>query len=71
MHRFPIALRGLDHGAPDAILYRAARILAFELQEQAARTGIHAGDLDQRRISDQVEQLSRAHCSFSFGGTVR
>ena len=61
-----IPLRRLDHRATDAVFDRAARILAFQFQEQPARTGIHAGDLDQRCISDQIEQLLRGHSSFSF-----
>src|SRR3546814_20354487 len=50
-------LRRLDHGLAEAILDRAAGILALELQEQAAGTGIQAAYLDHRRVADAVQNI--------------
>ena len=36
----PVALGRLDHGEADAILDRAAGVLAFQLDEQPARPGV-------------------------------
>ena len=46
---------GPDHRERDPVLDRTAGILAFQFEEQAARSGIEAGGFDQRRIADQVE----------------
>ena len=50
-----IALRGVDHAEADAVLDRAAGIVAFELEEQLAASGLEALGLDDRRIADQFE----------------
>ena len=50
-----VALGGLDHRQRDAVLDRAAGILAFELEEQPAGAGVELGELDDRRLADQVE----------------
>src|SRR3546814_13372626 len=52
-----VMLRRLDHRLADAILDRAAGILALELQEQAAGTGIQAAYLDPRRVADAVQNI--------------
>jgi len=51
----PVLFRRFDHRAADAILDGSTGILAFQLQEQLARAGVHTGYLDQGRISNQVE----------------
>ena len=53
--RLSVALGGLDHRQADAILDRAAGVLAFELGEQPAGAGIEMGQLDHRRVADEVE----------------
>ena len=45
----------------DAVLDRAARVCRFELEEQPARAGVEARDLDERRLADQVEDARRRH----------
>ena len=45
----------LDHRKTDAILDRATRIVAFELEEQLAAAGVEALGLDDRRVADQFE----------------
>jgi hypothetical protein len=50
-----VAFGGLDHRQADAVLDRAAGVLRFELQEQRARPGVEARDLDQRRVADQFQ----------------
>ena len=52
-----IALRRLDHRQRDAVLDRAAGILVLQLQEQAAGAGIEAGDLDQGRVADHLQNV--------------
>ena len=51
----PVALRRLDHRQGDAVLDRAAGVLAFQLHEQPARPGVETGYLNHRRIADQAE----------------
>ena len=50
-----VALGGVDHAEADAILDRATRIVAFELEEQLAAAGVEALGLDDRGIADQFE----------------
>ena len=50
-----VALGGLDHRQRDAVLDRAAGVLALQLDEQPARPGVEPGDFDHRRIADQGE----------------
>ena len=40
----PVALGGLDHRQRDAVLDRAARVLALELDEQLAGAGVETGE---------------------------
>ena len=51
----PVGLRRLDHGARRAVLDRAGRIRALELEKQPARTTVDARDLDERRVADEIE----------------
>ena len=51
-----VALERGDHGERRAILDRAARVLSLQLDEQAASSRVEPGDLDQRRIADQLDQ---------------
>jgi hypothetical protein len=51
-----LALGRLDHGQPDAILDRSARVEVLELREQArAATRLHSRQPHDRRAADQVE----------------
>src|SRR5690606_27993234 len=50
-----VALGGIDHGKADAILYRAAGVLRFQLEKEGARAGVQAADAHQRRIADQFK----------------
>ncbi|MNE18208.1 hypothetical protein D3C80_1112300 [compost metagenome] len=56
----------LDHRQGDAVLDRAAGVLALQLQEQAAGAGVDPRHLDHRRLADQVQQ--RAHGAGQDGG---
>ena len=49
-------LRRLDHRLRDAVLDRAGRVLALELRVDAHRPGREAGQLDERRVPDEVEE---------------
>ena len=51
----PVALGIGDHRQRDAILDRAAGVLAFQLDEQPAAAGVELGELDDRRFADQVQ----------------
>ncbi len=53
----PAALGGFDHRAADAVFDRAAGILALELHQQAAAAGVELLQFDQRRLTDQVQQV--------------
>ena len=44
-----------DHRQRDAVLDRAAGILAFKLDEQPAFAGVEFGQFDHRRLADEVE----------------
>ena len=48
-----VALGRFDHGQGDAILDRAGGILILQLDEELAGAGVHARDLDQRRVADE------------------
>ena len=52
---FQAAVRfgGRDHGKRDAVLDRAARVLTFQLDEQAAAASVEARNIDHRGISYQ------------------
>ncbi len=52
-----VALRGFDHVEPDAVLDGTTGILALQLQEQLARSGVKAGSCDQRGIADQRQDI--------------
>jgi hypothetical protein len=56
-----VALGRLDHGQADAIFDRAAGILALELDEQATHAARQMRDLEQRGVSDQVQEAVRGH----------
>jgi hypothetical protein len=45
-----------DHRAGDAVLDRAARVLVFQLQEQAAKAGVEVPDLNHRGVADQLKR---------------
>ena len=45
----------LDHRLRDAVFDRAGGVLRFELREDADRPGREAGEFDQRRVADEVE----------------
>jgi hypothetical protein len=62
----PVRLGGLDHGAGGPVLDRAARVLRFELEEEPARAGVEAGDLDERGLPDEVEDACRGHSPVLF-----
>ena len=52
----PAVLLGVgDHRQRDAVLDRAARILALELHEQAAFSRVELRQFDDRRLADQVQ----------------
>jgi hypothetical protein len=48
-----------DHRAGDAVLDRAARVLVFQLQEQAAKAGVEVPDLNHRGVADQLKRGTR------------
>ena len=50
-----VGLRRLDHRARRPVLERAGRVRALELEKEPAGTAIDAGDLDERRVADEVE----------------
>ena len=51
-----VLLRLLDHRQGDAVLHRATGVLALELDQDAhVGVGAERGDLDERRVADQVE----------------
>ena len=50
-----VGFRGFDHRARRAILDRARRICAFELEKQLAGAGIEPRDRDERRFADEVD----------------
>ena len=54
---FQAAVRfgGRDHGKRDAVLDRAAWVLTFQLDEQAAAANVKSSDLDQWRVADQAQ----------------
>ena len=49
------ALGGLDHVQGDAVLDRAARVLALELEVELAGAGVEAAGLDDGGVGDEVE----------------
>ena len=51
----PVALGVGDHRQRDAILDRAAGVLALELDEQPAFAGVELGELNHRRLADEIE----------------
>ena len=53
--RAAVRFGGRDHGKGDAVLDRAARVLTFQLDEQAAAADVESSDLDQRRVADQAQ----------------
>ncbi len=61
-----LMLGRLDHGAGNAILDGSAWILALELDEEPARPGVEPGDLHQRRVAYQFDNV--AHGCISFRG---
>ena len=53
-----VLLGGLDHRLGDPVLDRAERVLHLELGEDAhVRVGREVGDVDDRRVADQVEHV--------------
>ena len=50
-----VALGVGDHGERDAVLDRAAGVLAFEFQEKAALAGVEFGQFDHRSFADQLQ----------------
>ncbi len=50
-----VALGGLDHRKPDAVLDRAAGILVLELEEEPARSRVDPRHRYQRRVADERE----------------
>src|SRR5258708_1886762 len=55
-----VAFRGLDHREADAVLDRAAGILALELEEELARPGVEPRHLDERRVADEREDIAHS-----------
>src|SRR5258706_296748 len=55
-----VALGRLDHREPDAVLDRAARVLAFELEEELAGARVEVLHLDERRVADEGEDVGQA-----------
>ena len=55
--RSPRCLGFLDHRQADAVLDRAAGIHVFELQEQLARAGVEALQLQHRRAADHLQRI--------------
>ena len=53
-----VAFGGFDHAQADAILDRARRVVAFEFGEEFAGAGIQVREFHQRRVADQVENVS-------------
>ena len=59
--QFARALRAFDHRQPDAVLDRAARIGAFQFQEQLAAPGIQVLRAHHRGLADQFEDAVDDH----------
>ena len=47
-----ILFSGFDHCQRDAVLDRAAGVLAFKLDEKPARSSVQTRHFDQRRVSE-------------------
>ena len=62
--QFSIPFRRLDHGQGHAILNGAGRVLVLQFHEELARARVHAGDLHQRRLTDERKNGRR----FLLGG---
>ena len=69
---FQAAVRfgGRDHGKRDAVLDRAAWVLTFQLDEQAAAANVKSSDLDQRRVANQAQDSRIAARGVGQGGHV-
>src|SRR5439155_460525 len=52
-----LALGRLDHREPDAVLDRAARVVALELEEELARSRLESRHLHERRVADEGEDV--------------
>jgi hypothetical protein len=53
-----VALGGRDHRQPDAILDRASRVLALELEEELAGARVEALQPEERRVADEREDAA-------------
>ena len=52
----PVALGGLDHRDPDAVLDAAGGVERLELdQHDAAKALVQPGNFDERRVADRID----------------